>query len=139
MALPFEPSSFDVVLSVESSHCYPDFNGFAREVARTLRPGGLFLLADFRDAGSESEQLQRSLRSLEPCWQVVHAAEITRNVVAALDLDHERKARDCLGLVPALLRGFVEMFIGTKGSKTYRNFCEGHWLYHYYVLRKAEA
>lgn len=45
--LPFPNASFDVVLNLESSHCYPDFAGFLSEVARVLRPGGIFAYADF--------------------------------------------------------------------------------------------
>lgn len=45
--LPFASASFDVVLNLESSHCYPDFPGFLSEVARVLRPGGILAYADF--------------------------------------------------------------------------------------------
>ncbi len=38
--LPFRSSSFDVVVNVESSHCYPDLGRFLGEVGRVLRPGG---------------------------------------------------------------------------------------------------
>ncbi|AGL16465.1 class I SAM-dependent methyltransferase [Actinoplanes sp. N902-109] len=40
--LPFEDASVDVVINVESSHTYPDLARFFREVARVLRPGGVF-------------------------------------------------------------------------------------------------
>ena len=46
--LPFEADTFDAVINVEASHCYPDFPRFLAEVARVLRPGGHFLYADFR-------------------------------------------------------------------------------------------
>lgn len=46
--LPFEPDTFDVVINIEASHCYPDFPRFLAEVARVLQPGGHFLYADFR-------------------------------------------------------------------------------------------
>ncbi|HRG56523.1 MAG TPA: class I SAM-dependent methyltransferase, partial [Lacunisphaera sp.] len=46
--LPFADASFDAVINVEASHCYPDFPRFLAEVARVLRPGGHFLYADFR-------------------------------------------------------------------------------------------
>jgi SAM-dependent methyltransferase len=44
--LPFPDGSFDAVLNVESSHCYPNVEGFFLEVARVLRPGGVFVAAD---------------------------------------------------------------------------------------------
>ena len=46
--LMFADHTFDAVLNVEASHCYPDFPGFLAEVSRVLRPGGHFLYADFR-------------------------------------------------------------------------------------------
>jgi len=49
--LPFADQSFDAVINIEASHCYPDFPGFLTEVARVLRPGGHFLYADVRQRG----------------------------------------------------------------------------------------
>ncbi len=46
--LPFPDQSFDAVINIESSHCYPHFPRFLAEVARVLRPGGHFLYADAR-------------------------------------------------------------------------------------------
>lgn len=48
--LPYAAATFDAVINVEASHCYPDFPRFLTEVARVLRPGGHFLYADFRFA-----------------------------------------------------------------------------------------
>jgi len=38
--LPFEDSSVDVLVNIESSHTYPDLGRFLHEAARVLRPGG---------------------------------------------------------------------------------------------------
>ena len=46
--LPFVDQSFDAVINVEASHCYPRFPRFLTEVARVLRPGGHFLYVDVR-------------------------------------------------------------------------------------------
>merc|ERR1719335_1617700 len=48
MDLPFADGSMDVVLCIESSHCFADFERFLAEVRRVLRPGGRFSLADLR-------------------------------------------------------------------------------------------
>jgi O-methyltransferase len=45
--MPFASDAFDVLLNLESSHCYPDFESFLTEVWRVLKPGGLFAYADF--------------------------------------------------------------------------------------------
>lgn len=44
--LPFPDESFDAVINIESSHCYPNFRGFLAEVVRVLTPGGHFLYSD---------------------------------------------------------------------------------------------
>jgi len=44
--LPFPDSSFDIVLNIESSHCYGQFPQFVAEVARVLKQSGLFCFAD---------------------------------------------------------------------------------------------
>src|SRR5688500_12215291 len=38
--LQFSERSFDAVVNVESSHCYPSFDKFLSEICRVLRPGG---------------------------------------------------------------------------------------------------
>jgi SAM-dependent methyltransferase len=44
--LPFANESFDVVLNLESAHCYPDFPAFLAESARVLAEGGTLCFAD---------------------------------------------------------------------------------------------
>ncbi len=46
-ALPFAPSSFDLVTSVLSLHAVNDLPGALIQIRRSLRPGGLFLAALF--------------------------------------------------------------------------------------------
>lgn len=62
--LPFEDAAFDVVVSVESSHNYPDLGRFHAEVGRVLKPGGHFSLVDFY-----TEQRGREMASLKPAAQ----------------------------------------------------------------------
>ena len=49
-ALPCPAEAFDVVLNVESSHCYGSMPTFLNEVFRVLVPGGYFLWADLGSA-----------------------------------------------------------------------------------------
>jgi SAM-dependent methyltransferase len=44
--LPFASSCFDVVLNLESSHCYDHFDCFVAEAARVLKDSGVFCFAD---------------------------------------------------------------------------------------------
>ena len=43
--LPFAAATFDAVINVEASHCYPSLPRFLGEVARVLRPGDVLLSA----------------------------------------------------------------------------------------------
>lgn len=44
--LPFRSEAFEVVLNLESSHCYLHFDRFLAEVYRVLKPQGTFCYAD---------------------------------------------------------------------------------------------
>ena len=46
--LPLAAHSCDIVVNLESSHCYPAMPLFLAEVERVLRPGGHFLFSDIR-------------------------------------------------------------------------------------------
>jgi NADH dehydrogenase [ubiquinone] 1 alpha subcomplex assembly factor 5 len=62
-ALPFAPSSFDLVLSAMSLHWVNDLPGTLIQIARILRPDGLFLGALL--GGSTLWQLRQALQSAE--------------------------------------------------------------------------
>lgn len=44
--MPYEDRSFDLVLSIEAISHYRDVEGFVRETARVLRPGGVMIISD---------------------------------------------------------------------------------------------
>jgi ubiquinone/menaquinone biosynthesis C-methylase UbiE len=85
--LPFEPNTFDAVINVEASHCYPDFSRFLAEVARVLRPGGNFLYADFRFADGVDEW-ETALASAP--LQLLHTRNIKAEVLRGMDLNTRR-------------------------------------------------
>jgi len=43
-----QTEKIDIVINVESGHCYPDFKRFVEEVEKILTPGGCFAYSDFR-------------------------------------------------------------------------------------------
>jgi SAM-dependent methyltransferase len=131
--LPFGDASFDAVLNVESSHCYPSMDAFVSEVHRVLRPGGHFLFADFRPI----ELLPELHRQLTACGlEVVDDEVITPNVVAALELDSDRKLDLIRRTVPGWLQGPFTRFAGIEGSRTHEAFRTGRTEYVRYALRK---
>jgi ubiquinone/menaquinone biosynthesis C-methylase UbiE len=130
--LPFENSSMDAVLNVESSHCYPSFDRFLAEVRRVLRPGGHFLYADFRDR----ENVETWLKSLANSGlSVLRETEITSNVVAALEKDNDRKLALIDSIVPRPLRSSFLDFAAVRGSALFEGFQSGKYTYRSFVLR----
>jgi ubiquinone/menaquinone biosynthesis C-methylase UbiE len=117
--LPFGDDAFDIVVNVESSHCYRSMAAFLSEVKRVLKPGGLLLWADLRSskdavalhayvAGSGLELLERE--------------DITSGVVEALRQDSLRKVALIERSVARALRYTFKEFAAVEGSGIYRAF-----------------
>jgi ubiquinone/menaquinone biosynthesis C-methylase UbiE len=128
--LPFDDNSFDAVVNVESSRCYPHIMRFFSEVKRVLRPAGSFLLTDMRwkrDMPKLREQLK------EAGFQIVEEEPIRKAVVRALDIDDERKKGLIVKKIPKfLIKAFGE-FAGVRGSGRYGSFADGsmeYWSFH---------
>lgn len=151
-SLPFKNNSFDVVINVESSHCYNSIDAFLGQVKRVLHEGGYFLFADFREKKSIDifrEQIHNSGLIL------IKETDITANVLEALNLDNERKIAEikkkigeALGLDneckttkikkiihKALVKLILE-FTGAKGSHIYETFQNRETIYLSFVLQK---
>ncbi|WP_439493712.1 class I SAM-dependent methyltransferase [Bosea sp. (in: a-proteobacteria)] len=122
--LPLESASCDIVVNIESSHCYSDVPAFAREVARVLKPGGWFTFADMRGKAAIAELRQQLA---VPGLQLRSERDLSPGVVAALDAaEHRKRAR--LGQV-RLGRSFIAEFSGSQGSTLYRELTEGGVIY----------
>jgi SAM-dependent methyltransferase len=130
--LPFTDASFDVVLNVESSHCYGRFDLFLREVRRVLRPGGHFLYADFRPA----EELAGWRASLMAAGFAIAAERDLRpGVVAALDADDAAKRTLIEQLVDRPLLGIFREFAALHGSTLNDALRRGDFGYRAFVAR----
>jgi ubiquinone/menaquinone biosynthesis C-methylase UbiE len=128
--LPFETDTFDAVINVESSHCYPHLPSFFKEARRVLKPGGHFLYADLHEAQSADEWI-RSLKSSG--FELVQQRDITSNVLAALDRDDERKVELIKRLVPSFLQSSFLSFAGIRGTKIYEAFRSRSLVYYSFV------
>ncbi|HEY4330904.1 MAG TPA: methyltransferase domain-containing protein [Phycisphaerae bacterium] len=133
--LNFAGGSFDAVINVEASHCYPNIERFFGEVVRVLRPGGHFLYADFRETNPHRAILEWQLK--ESGLEVVRADDITANVLRGMRANTQ-KYRDLVGrLVPRLLRKAALSFAGVEGSAIYKELETEKTCYLAYHLRKA--
>ena len=133
MSLPFANRSFDAIVNVEASHCYPDFARFLSEVRRVLRSGGHLLLADMRKRDAIAAwrgELQQS---------EMHASEeedITEHVVRALENSSDRVSALIRENAPRWARRFMAHFAATKGTSVYNQLKSGEVRYIRFVLHK---
>ena len=124
--VPFENETFDVVLNVESSHCYGDMNKFLSEVKRVLMPGGYFLWCDLRPVNIlENLNKQFSKSGLE----LIQKTDITNNIIIALEKMSESRKASIREKVPKLIRKVFESYAGVKGSYVHDSFINGDLIY----------
>ena len=118
-SIPFEKSSVDIVINVESSHCYGSFSGFLKEVSRVLRPGGKFLFCDFRP----SEEIKPLLSEFDSVGFIKeNYKDITPNVVSALKRLSKYRKNEIHNKLPKFLHNILEAFAGVEGSKVFISF-----------------
>ena len=132
-SLPFDDNKFDVVINVESSHCYMSMERFLSEVFRILKPCGYFILADFRYK-KDINFLQKQLKHCG--FELVTEENITQNVLRSLDFDNKRKRLLIKEKVPKFFQNTFLEFAGTKGSGVYESFKTGEIEYFNFTLQK---
>lgn len=130
--LPFGSESFDAVINVESSHCYPSVERFLSEVSRVLKPGGAFLFADLRNK-ADVPKLRNQLAQV---FTIEEEESITRNVHRALELHSEHREALIRERVPAALRKSFRNFAAVRGTVVFEALASGEVEYVRFVLRK---
>lgn len=123
--LPFQEASFDVVLNVESSHCYPDFLAFLKQVRRVLKVGGLFCYCDVSTPQALAE-LRHGLPKLG--LKILEEEDLTPKVLASLQKMSTLRAQ-ALKKFPLFLRPTLANVLGQPGSVTNTNIASGSWCY----------
>jgi ubiquinone/menaquinone biosynthesis C-methylase UbiE len=123
-ALPFGDNEFDVIINIESSHCYSNMPAFATEVERVLKPNGMLTWADMRGLGMMAE-VNRSFD--DAGLQLVSEQSLASGVVNALAHMSDRKAR-VISRFP-IGRRFMTEFAAIKDTKLYSGLKSGTVLY----------
>jgi ubiquinone/menaquinone biosynthesis C-methylase UbiE len=131
--LPFAPNTFDGVVNVEASHCYPNFPRFLAEVARVLRPGGHLLYADFRFADRLVEWEQALVAAP---LQILRTRNIRAQVLRGMNQNSSRSLDLVKRRLPKFLRSLGRDFAGTKGSRIYQALNSGELSYRSYCFEK---
>jgi len=129
--LPFAPATFDAVINVEASHCYPRFPRFLAEVARVLRPGGHFLHADFR--WRDGVQAWEQALANAP-FQIQKSRGINAEVLRGMEINSPRSEELITRHLPKFLHGLGRDFAGTQDSRMYRGLSAGEVSYRSYCL-----
>ncbi|HUL52626.1 MAG TPA: class I SAM-dependent methyltransferase [Opitutaceae bacterium] len=131
--LPFADGTFDAVINIEASHCYPEFPRFLAEVTRVLRPGGHFLYADYR-YNEEVTAWEQTLAAAS--LTLLRSRVINAEVLRGMD----RNAPRALGLIARHLPRFMHRigrdFAGVPGSHIYNAVLRADLSYRSYCLQK---
>jgi SAM-dependent methyltransferase len=131
--LPFDPNTFDAVINVEASHCYPDFPRFLAEVARVLRPGGHFLYADFRFSERWAEW--EKVLATAPL-KMLHNRNVNAEVLHGMNLNSKRSQDLIARHLPKCLHALGADFAGVKGSRIHNALNSGELSYRSYCFEK---
>ena len=76
--IPFSDDMYDIVINIESSHCYGSMENFLSEVYRVLKPGGSFLFCDFRSVEGINELYDQFSKS---DLKFIDRFDITDNII----------------------------------------------------------
>lgn len=118
--MPFDSDSFDVVLNVESSHCYGNMAAFVSEVVRVLKPDGYLAWVDIRG----KEMLATTEKAFQhPQLTLVHSELINEGVVRALDAASERKQQAIDRI--SVGQGVIKQFAAMPGTPLYKGLSNG--------------
>ena len=131
--LPFEDNSVDVILNVESSHCYPSIPDFISEVCRVLKPDGHFLYCDLvidSDLDDHLNKLKNNILS------DLNYIDITENIIKASELMTDDRNNIINKVNSSFLRKVLKSFASVKGSKIYKSFVDRHYRYISLVTQK---
>jgi ubiquinone/menaquinone biosynthesis C-methylase UbiE len=132
--LPFADESFDAVINVEASHCYPDFAGFLAEVARVLRRGGHFLYTDFRFTDQLAEW-EAAIRRAP--LAVVQTREISAEVLRGMTANAQRHQDLLVQRLPRFLHALGRDFAGIPGARVHQALVRGDLVYRSWCFQKG--
>ena len=124
--IPFENNFFDVVINVESSHCYPSIPKFINEVSRVLKKNGKFLYCDFVIDTNITDHLSKLKHSELISNDYI---DITKNIIKASDIMTQQRKELLKSVKSNFLKRILESFAAIKGSKIYNSFVDGHYKY----------
>lgn len=133
--LPIASNIADVVLNIESAHCYPDRSRFLAEVHRVLAPGGYLCMAD----GSTQVRAREITEQLVDAGFLVDKVEdISTNVRAAIEQSREsmRWLFDDIVRCGTGDRRMLDDLYHSITEVIYRRYLDGTYVYTSWMARK---
>lgn len=122
----------DVVVNVESSHCYFDLASFFDGVSWMLKDDGVFVFSDMRHV-SEMKELHVQISKY---FTIEKREDIRRHVLHSVTIQSEAKKNDFYTHAPWYLRYVLKEFIGVDNTYLSEQLKHGHFTYFSYVLKK---
>jgi len=127
-------NSKDIVINVESSHCYPDVYGFLNEVMRVLVPGGKLAICDIRTPSS-MDKLEKAINDCG--FSLENKQTITPQVISALEKMSDDRIKIAETMPSFLKKAFTD-FAGVKSSAAYEMMKNNKLVYKSFLLAKPE-
>lgn len=124
--LPCADAAMDVVLNVESSHCYPSMLDFLREVRRVLKPGGVFAYCDLRSINGWKKGRREFA---DAGLSIVEEECINEQVLRALDRVASQRVERIDAQVPHFWQRMFRDFVGVQGGALYTMLKDGRLRY----------
>lgn len=131
--LPIPDNSMDIVVNVESSHCYPSMENFLREVKRVLKLNGYFAFCDLRPTPA-LQKLESDITASG--LNITKYDDITPQVVRALDCVSDVRGKQITAVFPRIFHGAARDFAGIKDTVVYDMLKAGKMRYVCYLLQK---
>ncbi len=131
--IPFDAEAFDVVINVESSHCYGSMEVFLKEVKRVLKPNGYFLFCDLRESTALEELFNQFNHS---DLKLIQHRDITKNIIHALTEMSPKRKKSIEKSVPKFLNKTFKSYAGVEGSSIHESFKNGTLSYLSVCLQK---
>lgn len=134
-AMPMASQSFDIVVNVESSHIYKEPAKFFEEVYRILKPGGKFLLTDFRVVKNfPIDVLEETV--LRCGFSIVEKRNITPHIYDSCKMASQKRKELVNHAIPWLLKRFFYHYAVIEGTKKFKKLGNGQIVYFLYQLQR---
>lgn len=135
-SIPLADNSMDVIINVESCHAYGSVDNFLKEVKRVLKPGGHFLMVDFRNEENVENMTTLKQQLSNTGMEMIRQEDITGNVIRSIEAEDDAKKKRIQELVPARWQNLFSEFAGVVDSRFYQTLKNGKRLYYRFELRK---